>query len=74
MMRGIGRQSVGEVPVALNNETVRVESGLLSGGVGADGIVRSFKGMPYAKPTTGKLRWRSPEPPDFESSEQMLLN
>jgi para-nitrobenzyl esterase len=47
----------------MSNETVRIESGLLSGGVGRNDLVRSFKGVPYAKPPIGELRWRAPQPP-----------
>jgi para-nitrobenzyl esterase len=47
----------------MNKETVRIESGLLSGDVSTDGIVRSFKGVPYARPPLGGLRWRGPQPP-----------
>jgi para-nitrobenzyl esterase len=50
--------------VASDTETVRVESGLLSGDVSRDSAVRSFKGVPYAKPPVGSLRWRAPQPPD----------
>jgi para-nitrobenzyl esterase len=47
----------------MNGETVRIESGLLSGETSRDGIVRAFKGVPYAKPPVGELRWRPPQPP-----------
>jgi para-nitrobenzyl esterase len=49
--------------MASNNETVRIESGLLAGLASADGVVRAFKGVPYAKPPVGALRWRAPQPP-----------
>lgn len=39
---------------------VKVESGLLAGVV-ADGVV-SFKGVPFAAPPVGDLRWRAPQP------------
>src|ERR1700722_1215532 len=41
---------------------VEVESGRLRGVATADGAVRAFKGIPYAKPPLGALRWRPPEP------------
>jgi para-nitrobenzyl esterase len=47
----------------MTNEAVRIESGLLAGDVSADGAVRSFKGVPYAKPPLGSLRWRAPQSP-----------
>jgi para-nitrobenzyl esterase len=42
---------------------VDVASGRLSGLESADGAVRSFKGVPYARPPVGELRWRPPLPP-----------
>jgi para-nitrobenzyl esterase len=47
----------------MNNDTVRIESGQLRGTTSVDGVVRSFKGVPYAKPPIGELRWRAPQPP-----------
>lgn len=39
---------------------VRIDSGALSGVQGQDTV--SFKGIPYAAPPVGRLRWRPPEP------------
>src|SRR5262245_1322659 len=44
--------------------SVRVESGMLSGQTSSDGAVFSFKGVPYARPPVGALRWQPPQPPD----------
>lgn len=42
---------------------VRVEQGWLSGTHGSDPSVMVFKGVPYAAPPVGELRWRAPHPP-----------
>lgn len=43
---------------------VRVAEGRLSGTASADGRVRAFKGVPYARPPVGELRWRLPQRPE----------
>ena len=42
--------------------TVEARAGLISGL--RDGATASFKGIRYAKPPIGRLRWRAPQPPD----------
>jgi para-nitrobenzyl esterase len=42
---------------------VRVESGMLAGIIDATSDVSVFKGIPFAAPPVGALRWRAPEPP-----------
>ena len=41
---------------------VKVAGGLLSGVPGKDPSVAVFKGIPYAAPPIGDLRWRNPQP------------
>src|SRR5216683_2155014 len=41
-------------------DTLKVEGGLISGTT--DDGVRSFKGIPFAAPPIGELRWKAPRP------------
>ncbi|MCX6591904.1 MAG: carboxylesterase family protein [Acidobacteria bacterium] len=41
---------------------IATESGLVSGAAAKDAKVTAFKGLPYAAPPVGELRWRAPRP------------
>jgi para-nitrobenzyl esterase len=47
--------------VAAIQEPVSTQDGLVSGTAGANPEVRVFKGIPYAAPPVGDLRWRGPK-------------
>jgi para-nitrobenzyl esterase len=47
-------------PEVNTDSTVKIDSGLISGTV--DGEVRVFRGIPFAAPPVGDLRWRPPQP------------
>ena len=42
--------------------TVRIDAGLVSGVAGGTPKMRVFKGIPFAAPPIGPLRWRPPQP------------
>ena len=43
-------------------QPVKVEGGQVSGVPGKDPTVSAFKGIPFAAPPVGNLRWRAPQP------------
>ena len=43
-----------------DDKIVKIDSGTIEGAV--SGEVLSFKGIPYAAPPVGVLRWRAPQP------------
>src|SRR6516162_2707241 len=48
--------------LAAVEDPVRVDGGIISGVPGSTSEVRVFKGIPYAAPPVGDLRWRPPQP------------
>jgi len=54
------------VPVAVFaatlNQPIQTESGLIQGVSDPENDVVAFKGIPYAAPPVGNLRWREPQP------------
>lgn len=45
-----------------NADTVRVTGGLVSGTLSKTSDVVAFKGIPFAAPPVGELRWKAPQP------------
>jgi len=46
----------------LRTVQIRTANGVLEGVISGDGMVRTFKGIPYAAPPVGPLRWKPPQP------------
>jgi para-nitrobenzyl esterase len=46
----------------VSNESLRIDSGLISGKTDSSGQVKIFKGIPFAAPPIGEFRWKAPQP------------
>lgn len=51
-----------EPAVAQTLPTIKIEEGMISGVSSTDGAITSFKGIPFAAPPVGNLRWKAPQP------------
>src|SRR5215467_10803503 len=53
------------------SDPVRVEQGLVAGTSGTTPDIRVFRGIPYAAPPVGDLRWKAPQPaPSWQGVRQ----
>ena len=43
-------------------EVIKTDAGQISGVINATGDVYAFKGIPFAAPPVGDLRWKEPQP------------
>jgi para-nitrobenzyl esterase len=50
------------LPAHAETLKVRTDRGKVEGTLTTDGQVRAFKGIPYAAPPVGNLRWKPPQP------------
>ncbi len=50
------------VALAAIDQPVKLDTGMVSGVQGKNAEVREFKGIPYAAPPVGDLRWKPPQP------------
>jgi para-nitrobenzyl esterase len=48
---------------AAGDDLVKTQGGLVAGAAGKDASVRVYKGIPYAAPPVGDLRWKKPQAP-----------
>lgn len=49
-------------PAGTEFDTVKVEGGTVSGTLNSAGDVHIFRGIPFAAPPVGDLRWKAPQP------------
>ncbi len=49
-------------PAVTEFDTVKIEGGTVSGTLNAAGDIHIFRGIPFAAPPVGDLRWKAPQP------------
>lgn len=52
----------GALSLFAGDSAIRVDGGLISGATGSSSEVRIYKGIPFAAPPAGDLRWKAPKP------------
>ena len=60
--RSIAVATLMVLAASASNAQVKTANGTVKGAASTDGRVRIFKGIPYAAPPVGDLRWKEPQP------------
>jgi para-nitrobenzyl esterase len=61
-MMSLALLAAASIASAAISDPVKIDAGLVSGAAGTSTDVRVFKGVPYAAPPVGALRWKVPQP------------
>ena len=59
---GVWLLGMSVMAMAANPLQVKTDKGVVEGGLTTDGKVVAFKGIPFAAPPVGELRWQPPQP------------
>ncbi len=58
----------------LRRVQAKTENGIIEGIISPDGEVRTFKGIPFAAPPVGELRWKAPQPVESWSGVRQAVD
>jgi para-nitrobenzyl esterase len=62
IMRKLFLTALALAAVATAADRVKIDAGTLEGTVNSDSSIRIFRGVPFAAPPVGNLRWQPPQP------------